>query len=810
MADVAILVLFDMGMPKKLLDSYILNANKLCNKVIRYELPSIHTPRWSGLFLSQIGEWIRSVSFSLILTMGPLSTAFAVSLFDVPMSKLAMTSVPDFIWDYRPIEIIKDTMHALALPMQEGALELFNYMVQKTLPTNGKMPDWTPERIYQTTSKLQDSTEKTLLAAHVKDRQIELLWRGNVDHETEIEVVALPSATILIDSELHNERYWTKQGAHHSICEDAKLLAYNSLKPKRVTELSCDWNTAYNLKNSMPEHDFFWKNATGPIQQHLHNNQLRFGQWSNKTAVITSHHLKCAFLTVSAHQVDNKTVLDSIAVICGTVHHVFNLDDFLEWWFVEVPDVVFTIEPASTGAVALIQLHAQKSFREPKPFELIQWHMLHWSLQEAMANNKWANVTLAEHTIQAAMKSDGLTEFAVPDGRELSVEKQDEHAALNRAKILQRLVTKHQVLENMLHLVQIVGTLPLHEINRTSPHALIVNAWLGNTDRAFPMGQLDKTPVSGGLIEMHAHPGSVNKCVASVDFRSAYPEKFIQLRQSPELYQEDGTLAEGEGAVCKFLQGLLDERQACRNDPNLQPRQRALKLVANEFYGIAVLHFSKCAAAVTRACRYELQAVIRRTEENPKYKVLSAHTDGLLVKIPDIDEADVMLDWMRDAIISKPDRLRIDKIYDAICEINVNSSTAICDGIMKCRGTACRRADTPKVIRELEHEIHKVLLTSSLKEEIFTDRESVLSKHREKLSDVDYLVELHPVTTADSTYIDLYERSHICFPFSAVANAVCCVKKINCFALVEETLDDVIDKPYYLKMFEKASKIAVQ
>ncbi len=153
--------------------------------------------------------------------------------------------------------------------------------------------------------------------------------------------------------------------------------------------------------------------------------------------------------------------------------------------------------------------------------------------------------------------------------------------------------------------------------------------------------------------------------IAYLDFRSLYPSIIITHNVSPDTLNREGCREYDEapqvghrfcrdspGFIPSLLGYLLDERQKVKKlmkatlDPIerklLDYRQRAIKILANSFYGYygyarARWYCKECAESITAWGREYIQMTIREIEEKFGFKVLYADTDGFFATIPGVD-----------------------------------------------------------------------------------------------------------------------------------------------------------------------------
>lgn len=150
--------------------------------------------------------------------------------------------------------------------------------------------------------------------------------------------------------------------------------------------------------------------------------------------------------------------------------------------------------------------------------------------------------------------------------------------------------------------------------------------------------------------------------IVYLDFRALYPSIIITHNVSPDTLNLEGCknydIAPQVGhKFCKDIPGfipsllghLLEERQKIKTkmketqDPIekilLDYRQKAIKLLANSFYGYygyakARWYFKECAESVTAWGRKYIELVWKELEEKFGFKVLYIDTDGLYATIP--------------------------------------------------------------------------------------------------------------------------------------------------------------------------------
>jgi len=153
--------------------------------------------------------------------------------------------------------------------------------------------------------------------------------------------------------------------------------------------------------------------------------------------------------------------------------------------------------------------------------------------------------------------------------------------------------------------------------------------------------------------------------IAYLDYKSLYPSIIITHNVSPDTLNREGckeydTAPQVGHRFCKDVPGfipsllgyLLDERQKLKKrmkatvDPLerkiLDYRQRAVKILANSFYGYygyarSRWYCRECAESVTAWGREYITMTIREIEEKFGFKVLYADTDGFFATIPGAD-----------------------------------------------------------------------------------------------------------------------------------------------------------------------------
>ncbi len=153
--------------------------------------------------------------------------------------------------------------------------------------------------------------------------------------------------------------------------------------------------------------------------------------------------------------------------------------------------------------------------------------------------------------------------------------------------------------------------------------------------------------------------------IAYLDYKSLYPSIIITHNVSPDTLNREGCKEYDEapqvghkfckdfpGFIPSLLGDLLEERQKIKKrmkatiDPIerklLDYRQRAIKILANSFYGYygyakARWYCKECAESVTAWGRQYIEMTMREIEEKFGFKVLYADTDGFFATIPGAD-----------------------------------------------------------------------------------------------------------------------------------------------------------------------------
>ncbi|USG99412.1 DNA-directed DNA polymerase [Thermococcus argininiproducens] len=150
--------------------------------------------------------------------------------------------------------------------------------------------------------------------------------------------------------------------------------------------------------------------------------------------------------------------------------------------------------------------------------------------------------------------------------------------------------------------------------------------------------------------------------IVYLDFRSLYPSIIVTHNVSPDTLEREGCqdyevapivgyrfCKDFSGFIPSILENLIETRQEVKKrmksttDPverkMLDYRQRALKILANSYYGYqgypkARWYSKECAESVTAWGRHYIEMSIREIEEKFGFKVLYADTDGFYATIP--------------------------------------------------------------------------------------------------------------------------------------------------------------------------------
>ncbi|KPU62530.1 DNA polymerase [Thermococcus sp. EP1] len=150
--------------------------------------------------------------------------------------------------------------------------------------------------------------------------------------------------------------------------------------------------------------------------------------------------------------------------------------------------------------------------------------------------------------------------------------------------------------------------------------------------------------------------------IVYLDFRSLYPSIIVTHNVSPDTLEREGCqdyevapivgyrfCKDFPGFIPSILENLIETRQEVKKrmksttDPverkMLDYRQRALKILANSYYGYqgypkARWYSKECAESVTAWGRHYIEMSIREIEEKFGFKVLYADTDGFYATLP--------------------------------------------------------------------------------------------------------------------------------------------------------------------------------
>ncbi|ASJ02767.1 DNA polymerase [Thermococcus profundus] len=252
--------------------------------------------------------------------------------------------------------------------------------------------------------------------------------------------------------------------------------------------------------------------------------------------------------------------------------------------------------------------------------------------------------------------------------------------------------------------------------------------------------------------------------IVYLDFRSLYPSIIITHNVSPDTLNREGcreydTAPQVGHRFCKDFPGfipsllgdLLEERQKIKRkmkvtiDPIekklLDYRQRAIKILANSFYGYygyarARWYCKECAESVTAWGREYITMTIGEIEEKYGFKVLYADTDGFFSTIPGADAETVKkkaMEFLKDINSKLPGALELE--YEGFYKRGffvTKKKYALIDeeGKITTRGLEIVRRDWSEIAKETQARVLEALLKDGNVEEAV----SIVKEVTEKLS----------------------------------------------------------------------------
>jgi DNA polymerase I len=227
--------------------------------------------------------------------------------------------------------------------------------------------------------------------------------------------------------------------------------------------------------------------------------------------------------------------------------------------------------------------------------------------------------------------------------------------------------------------------------------------------------------------------------VAVFDFRSLYPSVIVTHNIDPStLIENDGDGEEAPGLGYRFtrerrgfipqiLQGLIHRRAEIKRDmvkaerPGkkgiLDAKQRALKLLANSFYGYmgyprARWYRRKCAESVTAYARMYIQRVMRIAEEDFGLEVVYGDTDSLFVVVPKEDKGKIK-ELLEDVNASLPGMIELEYegFYTRAIFVTKKRYALIDEeGKITVKGLEFVRRDWAPIAKKTQEKVLRVLL----------------------------------------------------------------------------------------------------
>jgi hypothetical protein len=355
----------------------------------------------------------------------------------------------------------------------------------------------------------------------------------------------------------------------------------------------------------------------------------------------------------------------------------------------------------------------------------------------------------------------------------------DRNSSVCRAVSIIELVQEKGILTDLVGLAELLGGTPIHDVVDAEGKATrrMESLW-----HFFPGVKLlpipclveaadHLVPPIKGALNIKPDPSDfLSRDIVDVDIRSAYPTTIRLGGVDPPRWTPDGINQEGpvpDNGLVEYVRFLLDARAKGKGNPT------ALKLMANVVYGWLCTHFRELGRLIVSAGRDRLQNMVSAIEQLPGAKVLCAQTDGALVSSKATPEQ--ILEAAQ-AGVGEGVEVRINKHMDACLLFNANKWTWKEKGIQgaRCKGTQCRQALQPDLVRSVEHHLSMALL----EETDPTNRiETILTSAFESLNqlNVGALVGYSKIRSSTSQYATEYLQSHLYYPTTALPWAVALV-----------------------------------
>jgi DNA polymerase I len=266
----------------------------------------------------------------------------------------------------------------------------------------------------------------------------------------------------------------------------------------------------------------------------------------------------------------------------------------------------------------------------------------------------------------------------------------------------------------------------------------------------------------GGLVISPA-PG-IHEGVYVLDFSSMYPSIMIKYNIGPD------TLVKGECEDCwvapevghkfrkspdgfykRILQKLVEERKAVKSKiptekdeyerRRLDERQRALKVMANAFYGymgwLGARWYSKEGAEAVTAWGREIISSVAKLVEERGFKVIYGDTDSVFIK------GSGNVDSLVNEIMNKFGlEIKIDKIYKKIffTENKKRYAGITEDGKIDIVGFEAVRGDWCDLAKDLQRRVIEKILTSGVDEAVKLVRDVIMKIRRKEVPIQDLVI----------------------------------------------------------------------
>jgi hypothetical protein len=554
-----------------------------------------------------------------------------------------------------------------------------------------------------------------------------------------------------------------------------KVLNYYGADDCSWTLICRNWSNIYSVIRCLSDEGVpcFWDGASTPIQRVLLDNNIRVGDWYTPTGELTTPgRINACAISVAIHK--DGTVRE-IGVVGSNPTDEFRwflgefknesamLSEFRKFWMRNTFCIVFCWLPPSS---APLQVLASKLSLPTLELE----HQVWMSEFELASDSQGGWGPLPEWTLSGICKEVGDVST-----QEISLETIKPGESLNRARAIMHIATFKSIIPDLTSLAKLIGGIPYGSLIHSGATKKMECFWHLFPVKLLPLpcsyGESDNTAMQGGL---NIKPTDfIKKNAIEADISSAYPSEIIASTLDPPCWKvTPGEAEKVDGVTCEngivtYVRHLVEARRASQGSD-----VTAIKLMANVVYGWLCIHFKPLARIVTRLGREKLQRMVDALNQEGMH-VACADTDGAVVETTNPTRAIEVAQKAAggSAVIHQG------KTMDCCLLFSSKKWSWVHDGHVSCKGTICRQASQPALLRKLEHDLSLVLLNEAMGLPSAQTVEGILKEAFDSLATlkVDSLKTMERVMGPDKPNSDIYLRSHLNYPETALPGVVCLV-----------------------------------